>query len=158
MKYTLIKVGNVEETAEKLNGLDEFNALGLPYPAKVFNNWEAGAPKDEYPELVLELPNYTEEELSNSPELQLEALFGNIDTGMNAVEGDTLIIVDFEDPEVNNAILVADSDKEICGYAGTGDGGKVINYNPRTNTLVNKVIEEIVAKEPELTGYVSIMK
>ena len=158
MRYELIEVKDVKEAVEKVNNSELFKVLGLFQEAVAVNNWDAGAPKDEYPELVLELPNYTGEELSNSPELQLEALFGNIYTGMNAVEGETLIIVDFEDPEVNNAILVADSDKEICGYAGTGDGGKVINYNPRTNTLVNNVIEEIVAKEPELTGYVSIMK
>lgn len=157
MKYTLIKVGNVNETAEKLNGLDEFNALGLPYPAKVFNNWEAGAPKDEYPEWVLAIRSYTEEELEDF-EVQLHVVMGSGVSGIGLPTGHVLGAVISEEDGIKD-IVIFDTDKEIMSYKIT-DEGRLDSYSKKDVEkldVINGIIADIKKDNSSLQDYTSLM-
>lgn len=160
MKYTVIKVDNIDEAVEKLNGLEQFKALGLPYPASKYSNWEDGVPDENYPEFILDIPNYTEEELKEDVQVQLRAMFGAVQLGIPCESGDAVILVDLEDEDELNAILVVNAkEKNIFGVRGDGKGGRMVTFDREggDTDLINEAIAEIKEDNPEFAEYTNLL-
>ena len=162
MKFKLFKVADVQTTVEELKASPEFQALGLPYPAQAINNWDNGAPKDEYPEWILDVPNYTMEELEEDMGLGMSVMFGSEVRGVSADIGDYIIIIDAEDGDRSPVILVTDKDKDISGYkAPLEAGGRMVAFRRDEEEELAKLnadIDAVIKATPELEGFVSFFK
>lgn len=95
MNQSIIKVEDLHKAVEELNKDSIFKSFGLTHEASVFNNWAEGKDED-YPEFILDIVNYSEEEMEADMGLQLGAMFGALCMGMSANTGDSLILVDDE--------------------------------------------------------------
>ena len=157
MRYELIEVEDVKEAVEKVNNSELFKELGLFQEAVAVNNWDAGAPKDEYPEWVLAIRSYTEEELEDF-EVQMHVVMGSGVSGIGLPTGHVLGAVISEEDGIKD-ILIFDTDKEIMSYKIT-DEGRLDSYSKKDVEkldVINGIIADIKKDNSSLQGYTSLM-
>lgn len=157
MRYELIEVKDVKEAVEKVNNSELFKELGLFQKAVAVNNWDAGAPKDEYPEWVLAIRSYTEEELEDF-EVQLHVVMGSGVSGIGLPTGHVLGAVISEEDGIKD-ILIFDTDKEIMSYKIT-DEGRLDSYSKKDVEkldVINGIIADIKKDNSSLQDYTSLM-